>query len=209
MIVTLPIGILDSNCYIVYDEERKDGVVVDPGGDAARLLAEIEKREVAIRAILNTHGHFDHIAGNAELTSLGAPFALHPADIDLMAEGGGATWFNLPFEPAPRPTLELVDGLDMPVGELHIRVILTPGHTPGSVCFYIPEDNALITGDTLFAGSVGRTDMPGGDPRALSLSLTRLLALPPETIIYPGHGPASTLARERVTNPWLRWIEQR
>jgi hydroxyacylglutathione hydrolase len=209
MIITLPIGILDSNCYIIYDEESGDGVVVDAGGDAAPLLDEIEKRGITIRTILNTHGHFDHIAGNAGLASLNVPFALHPSDYDLLAEGGGASWFSMPYAPSPLPTIELVDGLELPVGKLHIRVILTPGHTPGSVCFYIPEDQAVITGDTLFAGSVGRTDLPGGDPRALTQSLVRLLDLPSDTVVYPGHGPTSTLARERISNPWLRWIGQR
>lgn len=209
MIITLPIGILDSNCYIVYDKESGDGVIVDADGDAAPLLAEIEKRGIAIRTILNTHGHFDHIAGNAGLVSLDVPFALHPNDYDLLAAGGGASWFSLPYDPSPLPTIKLGDGLDLPVGTLHIRVILTPGHTPGSVCFYIPEDHAVITGDTLFAGSVGRTDLPGGDPRVLAQSLARLLELPPETVVYPGHGPASTLARECTSNPWLRRFEKR
>ena len=209
MIVKLPIGILESNCYLVYDDESGDGVVVDPGGDTTPLLKEIEERGVKIHTILNTHGHFDHTVGNASLQSLDAPLALQPADRDLLADGGGATWFGFAYAPSPPPTIELTDGFVLKVGQLHIQVLATPGHTPGSVCFYIPEEQALITGDTLFAGSVGRTDLPGGDPRALTQSLKRLLALPPQTIVYPGHGPSSTMDRERQHNPWLKWIKER
>ncbi len=209
MIVGLPIGIMQSNCYIVYDDETHDGVIVDAGGDTVPLLREIEKRGVQVRYILNTHGHFDHIAGNAYLASLGVPYAIHPADRELLLEGGGATWFGLPYVPAPPPTVELTDGLTLEIGHLHIQVVHTPGHTPGSVCLYIPEEAAMLTGDTLFAGGVGRVDLPGGDARAFGESLKRLMGFPPETRLYPGHGPATTLAHELETNPWIRWILER
>ena len=208
MIISSAIGIIHTNCYLVYDEDGGAGVIVDPGGDPAPLLKEIEKRKVNVRAIFITHAHFDHIAGNACLEALNAPFALHPADRDMLVEGGGAAWFGLPFVPSPLPTLDLTDGRILEVGRLHFRVIHTPGHTPGSVCLYVPEENALLTGDTLFAGSVGRTDLPAGDARALTASLKRLLTLPPETVIYPGHGPTSTLGEERRSNPWLRMVAE-
>ncbi|NBD35445.1 MAG: MBL fold metallo-hydrolase [Chloroflexi bacterium] len=206
MIMSLPIGILQSNCCLVYDKTTRDGAIVDPGGDTAPLMKEIEERGIEVRYIINTHGHFDHVAANGALQSLDAPLALHPADRDLLAEGGGASWFDLAYVPSPAPDIDLHDGQVLTVGELHLHVVHTPGHTPGSICLYIPEDGALITGDTLFAGSVGRTDLPQGNPRALTESLKKLLALdyPPETKIYPGHGPTSTLARERQRNPWLR-----
>lgn len=209
MIVQIPLGILEANCYLVYDETGGEGIIVDPGGDTTPLRREIEQRHVTIKAILNTHGHFDHSAGNAELASFDVPLGIHPNDRDMLAEGGGAAWFGFPAAPAMQPTIALTEGFEYPVGNLHLHVITTPGHTPGSVCLYIPEENALFTGDTLFAGGIGRSDLPGGDPRALTASLTRLLALPPETIIYPGHGPTSTLAQEKRLNPWLRLIAAR
>ncbi len=209
MIVQIPLGMLEANCYLVYDEDSGNGVVVDPGGDAAPLLREIEQRRVTVTAILNTHGHFDHSAGNIDLGHLNVPLAIHPADRELLAEGGGAAWFGLPEVPAMQPTLDLTEGFELAVGKLRLHVVETPGHTPGSVSLYIAEERALLTGDTLFAGGIGRTDLPGGNPRALTESLKRLLTLPPETVIYPGHGPTSTLAQERRSNPWLRWIDAR
>ena len=209
MIVQIPLGILEANCYLVYDEASGEGVIVDPGGDTTPLRQEIDERGITIKAILNTHGHFDHSAGNTELASFDVPLGIHPDDHEMLAEGGGAAWFGLPTVPAMRPTLDLTEGLEYVVGNLRLRVLETPGHTPGSVCLYIPEENALLTGDTLFADGIGRSDLPGGDPRALTASLARLLTLPPETVIYPGHGPTSTLAQEKRHNPWLKWIAAR
>lgn len=208
MIVKLPLGIMQSNCYLIYDENSNAGVIVDPGGDTTPLLKEIRQRDIDIHMIINTHGHFDHIAGNAYLDELDAPLALHPADEDLVVRGGGASWFDLAYVPSPTPNIALEDGQEIKVGALHLRVLHTPGHTPGSICIYIPEEEAVLTGDTLFAGNVGRTDLPAGDPQALTGSLKRLLALPPETTIYPGHGPTSTLAEEKRSNAWLRRIHK-
>lgn len=205
MIIRLPIGILESNGYLACDEISRQGVVIDPGGDLTSLQVEIQRREIQVRYILNTHGHFDHIAANAGLiAALIVPLGLHPADRELLLAGGGAAWYGQAYVPSPPPTLDLEDGLVLKTGALHIEVIHTPGHTPGSVCFYIPQDGALITGDTLFAGSVGRADLPGGNARELAQSLRRLLAFPETTRIYPGHGPSSTLAQEKRYNPWLQ-----
>ncbi|MBN2006166.1 MAG: MBL fold metallo-hydrolase [Anaerolineae bacterium] len=203
MIITLPMGMMEANCYVIYDEDGGEGVVVDPGGNGTPLLKKIAEHALVIRYILNTHGHFDHIAGNADLEELQAPLAIHPADRNLLLEGGGALWFGLDFTPSPEPAVELNEGLVLSVGRFHIEVVHTPGHTPGSICFYLPEEKSLISGDTLFAGSVGRTDLPGGNARILNASLQRLLKFPSDTRIYPGHGPASTLAIERRSNPWL------
>jgi len=205
MITQLPIGLVGSNCYIVYDQEKGRGAVVDPGGEIQAVLNEIKKREIDILYILNTHGHFDHTVANAKIkANFDVPLGLHPDDYELLKQGGGASWFNLPTAVSPMPDLQLVEGLILEIGTLHIQVYHTPGHTPGGVCFYIPEDHALLTGDTLFAGSVGRTDLPGGDAEQLAQSLYRLLTLPPQTIIYPGHGPSTTLQQELKNNPWLR-----
>jgi glyoxylase-like metal-dependent hydrolase (beta-lactamase superfamily II) len=225
MIVQLPIGILQSNCYLVYDEACREGIIADPGASAAALLKEIKQRDLQIRYILNTHGHFDHIIGNAQLVAeLNVPLGIHPDDQSLLSNGGGAAYFGMGSVSSPPATLALTDGFTLQIGKLNLRVIHTPGHTPGSVCFFVSEDtdivrpssgpkgtlspHGLITGDTLFAGSVGRTDLPGGNAQTLTKSLNRLLALPPETPIYPGHGPTSTLAQEQRSNPWLKWASR-
>ncbi|HEY88858.1 MAG TPA: MBL fold metallo-hydrolase [Thermoflexia bacterium] len=205
MIISLPFGLVNSNIYLVYDKEQRDGLIVDTGGDQQLVIEEVAQRKLKIHYILNTHGHFDHIAANAPLKATYAvPLGIHPADRELLLAGGGAALFGLPHIPSPSPELELTAGLTLQVGRWKLQVIHTPGHTPGSVCFYLPGERAVLTGDTLFAGSVGRTDLPGGNSRQLTASLRRLLELPPETAIYPGHGPQSTLARELRENPWLR-----
>ncbi len=205
MILRLPIGLVGSNTYLVYDEENGDGVIVDPGGETQPLLDEIGQRRVQVRYILNTHAHFDHVAANAAVKAqFDVPLGLHPADRELLLHGGGAALFGLNYVPSPPPDLDLVEGLGLEIGALHFQVLHTPGHTPGSVCLYIPEESALLTGDTLFAGGVGRTDLPGGNARQLTESLRRLLALPPETTVYPGHGAVTTLRAERHHNPWLQ-----
>lgn len=209
MIIRLPIGMLESNTYLLYDEETLEGAIIDPGGETARLFEEVRKRDVEIRYLLNTHAHFDHITANTEVVSeYGVPLAIHPADRELLLRGGGAARWDIAYVPSPEPKIELTDGRRLELGELEIESLHTPGHTPGSVCLYVPAARALITGDTLFPGSVGRTDLPGGDPRQLTASLRRLLELPPETTVYPGHGSTTTLKRERRTNPWLKRLAQ-
>ncbi|MFP4344503.1 MAG: MBL fold metallo-hydrolase [Anaerolineales bacterium] len=207
MIIRLPIGMLESNTYLIYDDQSHLGAIVDPGGETERLFEEIRRRGVEIRYLLNTHAHFDHITANAQvLSKYEVPLALHPADRELLLRGGGAARWNIDYLPSPEPEIELTDGRRLLLGALEIESIHTPGHTPGSVCLYIPAADALITGDTLFPGSVGRTDLPGGDARQLTASLRRLLELPGETTLYPGHGPTTTLERERRTNPWLKRV---
>jgi glyoxylase-like metal-dependent hydrolase (beta-lactamase superfamily II) len=202
MLETLPIGLLGANCYLIID--GRDCAIVDPGmPDPASLIENLAHRSLTVQYVLCTHGHFDHVAGLGRMDLGAAELGLHAADWSLLSSGGGAHLFGLPVAPAPAPTLNLVDGLSLSVGALHVEVCHTPGHTPGSVCLYIPEDHALLTGDTLFRRGVGRTDLPGGSSRDLSASLRRLLCYPAETECYPGHGPSTTLAREVQTNPWF------
>lgn len=207
MIVRLPLGLLNSNCYLVYDdrtEKTRSGAVVDAGGGITSLLSEISQRRVNPLYILNTHGHFDHTAGIAPLkAALQIPVGVHPADRSLLTEGGGAGIFGIPIRLPPVPELLLDDGLTLDIGSLQLSIIHTPGHTPGSICIYCPQERALFTGDTLFAGSVGRTDLSGGNARKLVASLKRLTDLPPETRVLPGHGSESTLEIELLNNPWL------
>lgn len=210
MIVRLPIGLLGSNCYIIFPEDHGEAAVVDPGM-TERALAEhvLQEHDLRLRYVLNTHGHFDHAAGNGLFVTASVILGIHVSDRPLLMSGGGAPSFGLQIASSPTPTLDLKEDttltLTAPSGATcRISVIETPGHTPGSICLYITPDAALITGDTLFAGTVGRTDLPGGDPRALSSSLHKLLGFAPNTRILPGHGETTVLQRELRVNPWLR-----
>ena len=205
IVVTLPVGIIQTNCYIVGCEETHEGAIIDPGGHANRILAEVERLGLTIRFVLNTHAHFDHTDGNKGVVeATGAALALHPLDRPILEAGGGGAWFGMKTAAGPAPTLDLHDGDQLQVGKLSLQVLHTPGHSPGHVCFYEPKAGVLFDGDLLFYQGVGRTDLPGGNPRQLMDSIQRvLLALPDETVVYPGHGPATTIGDEKRYNPWL------
>ena len=203
VVLTLPVGMLEANCYVVAAEEGAEAVAIDPGGDADVILAAAQDHGLHITHILDTHGHPDHTAGNFDLkAATGAKLYIHEAD-RAMIEGSGREWAFTGLVHVPCNADEtLNDGDELQVGALTLRVVHTPGHTPGGCCFAVGE--ALFTGDTLFAGSVGRTDFPGGDMDTLEASLARIIALfPDETVLYPGHGDATTLGEEKATNPWL------
>lgn len=205
MILKLAIGMLGANCYVVFDQNGGEAAVVDPGvPDPAPLQRVLQEHQLSVRYLLNTHGHFDHIAGNANLYQNQVELGIHPSDKDLLLAGGGAAMFGLEIPAPPSPDLDLQDGAILELGKRRIHVLHTPGHTPGSISLHIPEESALLTGDTLFRGSVGRTDLPGGDAQALARSLRRIMQLPPQTRIYPGHGPVTTLSYEAAHSPWLR-----
>ena len=206
IIATLPVGMIQTNCYIAGCPETREGAVIDPGGNPERILAEVERHGLSIRYVLNTHAHFDHTDANGAIVeATGAPLALHPLDLPLLQASGGAALFGLQADPSPPPDLELHDGDELEVGRLRFRVLHTPGHTPGHVCFYEPAEGALFDGDVLFYRGVGRTDLKGGSWQQLMDSIQRvLLALPHETVVYSGHGPATTIGDEKQLNPWLR-----
>jgi hydroxyacylglutathione hydrolase len=206
IVATLPVGMIQTNCYLVGCEETQEGVVVDPGGHPQRILAEVERYGLAIQYVLNTHAHFDHTDANGAIVkATGAPLALHPLDLPLLQASGGAALFGLQADPSPPPSLELHDGDELEVGRLRFQVLHTPGHTPGHVCFYEPTEGALFDGDVLFFRGIGRTDLQGGSWQQLMNSIQRVLfALPDETIVYSGHGPATTIGDEKQHNPWLR-----
>lgn len=203
----LVLGELDTNCWLVSDGEGGPLAVIDPAGEPQVLFQAIGDRLVGV--VVLTHGHFDHIgAAAAILESSAAPLAAHEADAgsvtDPVANGGALFGFDAV---APDPDRKLKDGDTVSVGLLDLKVIHTPGHTPGSICLLIDADERpqLLSGDTLFAGSVGRTDLPGGDARALRASIARLASLPMETDVHPGHGPDTTIEREsRVNFFWPR-----
>lgn len=206
IVATLPVGMIQTNCYLVGCEETLEGVVIDPGGHPQRILAEVERHGLTIKYVLNTHAHFDHTDANAAIVeATGAPLALHPLERPLLQASGGAALFGLQADPSPPPDLELHDGDELEVGKLRFQVLHTPGHTPGHVCFYESAEGVLFDGDVLFYRGIGRTDLQGGSWQQLMGSIQRVLfALPDETVVYSGHGPATTIGDEKQHNPWLR-----
>jgi hydroxyacylglutathione hydrolase len=206
IILKLEVGDLSTNCYVVGCPETHKGAVIDPGGHSRRILAAVRESGLRILYILNTHCHFDHIGANEELVeATGAALALHPLEIPILQARGGAGWFGLPGDASPPPAIELEGGQELQIGKLTLRVLHTPGHSPGGVTFYSAEAAAAFDGDLLFAGGVGRTDLPGGDWETLLRSIHEVLfALPDETTVYPGHGPQTTVGQEKRSNPYVR-----
>jgi len=202
-IETLTVGPLQVNCYLVQSLSTGDAVIIDPGGDAERILEAVRRSKATVRLIINTHGHFDHIGANALVaTATGAPLALHERDATLLSGARDhAASFGLTAEPSPPPDILLKGGETLNAGGLEFRVIPLPGHSPGSICLL--SGNHLFSGDALFAGSVGRTDLPGGSHEQLVRGIReRLFCLPDETLVHPGHGPATTIGREKRSNPF-------
>ncbi|HSR32569.1 MAG TPA: MBL fold metallo-hydrolase [Anaerolineae bacterium] len=206
IIAALPVGLIQTNCYIVGCSETKEGAVIDPGGHPERILAEVERHGLNIKYVLNTHAHFDHTDANGAIVqATGAPLALHPQDLPLLKASGGAALFGMQADPSPQPNMDLHAGDELEIGTLCFQVLHTPGHTPGHVCFYEPTEGVLFDGDVLFYQGIGRTDLPGGNWQQLMNSIQQVLfALPDDTVIYSGHGPATTIGEERRLNPWLR-----
>jgi glyoxylase-like metal-dependent hydrolase (beta-lactamase superfamily II) len=182
-------------------------VVIDPGGDADRILSVLEKEGLQLNAIINTHGHFDHVGGNKALKeATQAELMIHELDAPMLAHltQTAAAW-GLRAEESPTPDRLLEDGDTVDCGNLRLDVIHTPGHSPGGICLHVASVKALFVGDTLFAGSIGRTDLPGGDYDTLISSIQRkLFALPDDTTVYNGHMEATTIGREKKFNPFCR-----
>ena len=205
-IIAIPVGALEVNCYIVWDRATLDGVIIDPGADADEIEAAVKENGLKVRCVLNTHGHFDHVGADAAMkAAFGAPVAIHPDDAPLMADAHEhGIFFGVETPKQAAPDILLEDGQSMEFGPLKFKVIHTPGHTRGGVCLYLEGAKALFTGDTLFAGSVGRTDFEGGSMDELMSSISRkLLSLDDKVMVLPGHGPSSTIGEERRTNPYL------
>jgi hydroxyacylglutathione hydrolase len=194
---------LEANCHLVAADAGPEACAIDPGGDADVILGAAQSAGLTITHILDTHGHPDHTAANCALkAATGARVYIHESD-RAMIEGDGREWVFTGLEHNPCQADEtFADGDDLHIGELTLRVFHTPGHTPGSCC--LAAEGALFTGDTLFEGSIGRTDFPGGDTRAMDASLRRIVELfADETVLYPGHGGPTDLGTEKATNPWL------
>jgi hydroxyacylglutathione hydrolase len=204
---TFPVGPLRCICTILGDETTHEALVVDPGDNIPDILARLKKHGLTLRQIVVTHAHIDHVGGAALLRkATGAPVFLNQHDLtllDMMEMQAG--WLGIPTPAVAPPDESADDGMVIGLATLPAHVLHTPGHTQGSICLHLPQENLLIAGDTLFAGSIGRTDLPGGDGRQILQSLRgRLLALPDTTLVIPGHGKATTIGEERQSNPYLQ-----
>lgn len=197
---TIVVTQMEANCYVLGCQRTKEAIVIDPGGDYEKVKRRIEENGLKVKCIVNTHGHIDHIGANAEF---GVPVWIHRLDADFLrdpAKSLSAAFGGLYISPPPSRLLE--DGDEVKFGEISLRVIHTPGHTPGGIS--LKYDDIVFTGDTLFCGGVGRTDFPYSSEDLLFESIReRLLIFDDKTVIYPGHGPSSTIGEERRSNPFI------
>ncbi|NLV75703.1 MAG: MBL fold metallo-hydrolase [Tissierellia bacterium] len=204
-VVRIPAGIYAANCYLVYSEKDNEGIVIDPGGDVDDIIAKIEELGLKIKYIILTHGHGDHIAGVGEIKEYtNAPVLIHKDDEHLLRDGDNNLSSMMAMGRVELSADMIVeDGDEIFFGDLKAKIIHTPGHTPGGISIKI--EDSIFTGDTLFAGSIGRTDFPGGSFEKIIDSIkNKIIIYPDDTKIYPGHGPSSTIKAEKATNPFLR-----
>lgn len=198
LIENIVVGQLHTNCYIVIDNQSQQGAVIDPGGDPEIILQTISEYNVSIKWIINTHGHIDHIAGNSEIKrKTDAKIMIHALDEPMLKdpELNGASWLGIPFASCNADVI--IETLNpITIGTHEFQVFHTPGHSPGSIVLY--KDGVIFSGDLLFKGGVGRWDLPGGNKQDLIASLQRLFELPKSTIVYPGHGPRTTIGEENI-----------
>ena len=202
-----PVGPIACNCSILGDEQTREAIVVDPGDDISTIHAFLLENNLKLKQIIVTHGHIDHVAGAAHLRRLtGAPIVMNEADLPLLKMMDiQARWFGVPTPEVVPPDVHAADGLAVRFGETTGTILHTPGHTMGSLCVHFPAESLLLSGDTLFAGTVGRTDLPGGSADLLMQSIReRLLHLPEQTRIVAGHGRETTMSAEFETNPFVR-----
>jgi hydroxyacylglutathione hydrolase len=204
----LPVGMLQCNCSIFGDEQSHEAIVIDPGDNIEDVLAVLDKHFLKLKTIVITHAHIDHIGGAAKLkAATGAPVLMNTADQELYDHlDVQASWLGME-EPPARTTIDAQasEGDVLTLGAVEFRVLCTPGHTQGSISLWIPTEGKVIAGDTLFRDSIGRTDLPGGNPRQILRSIEgQLLRLPEDTVVVPGHGPNTTIGREKERNPFLQ-----
>ncbi len=203
MLVVGPLGV---NCFILGCEETHQGVVVDAGDNADKIISAVERRGLTISQVVSTHGHFDHVGANqAVLMHFGARLLIHAADASMLERAADvARSYGIGGVSSPRPDSFLSDGLEIAFGSCRMTVLHTPGHTQGGCCLYLESEKKIITGDTLFADSIGRTDLPGGNHEQLLESVrTKLFTLPDDVTAYPGHGPETTIGHEKRHNPYF------
>ena len=200
---TITVGAFQENCYLVMDDRTNRAVVVDPGGEGERIVGAIDDSGAELEAIWITHAHVDHVGAIAAVKrKWDVPIYLHPLDRRLYdAASRQAEVYGIPFEEPPAPDRELADGQELKVGNVEMKVMHAPGHAPGHVVIH--GNGIALVGDCLFAGSIGRTDLPLSNPPHLAATLEKISALDPDTVVYPGHGMETTIAEERLSNPFL------
>lgn len=203
----LPVGLLACNCSILGDEQSGQALVIDPGDQVEDILEVLQRHKLQVTGIVVTHAHIDHIGGAQELkAATGAPVWLHPSDLALCRQlEAQAAWLGMAAPPRAEIDLEAREGARLSAGRTELEILHTPGHTQGSISLWIPSEKKLLAGDTLFQDGIGRTDLPGGDGRQILRSIRdKYFPLPEETLVIPGHGPKTTLGRERAFNYFLQ-----
>ena len=204
IIKELAVGMLMANCIILGCEKTRQAAVIDPGDETERILLSLADSRLRLKYIINTHGHFDHVGGNKKMKeATGADILIHFLDAPMLSRlSSDATLFGVSAENSPPPDRTLQDNDTISFGEIRLKVIHTPGHSPGGISLY--TDNKLFVGDTLFAHSIGRSDLPGGDFNTLISSIkNRLFELGDDVKVFPGHGPNTTIGREKLSNPFV------
>jgi hydroxyacylglutathione hydrolase len=206
---TFPVGPLQCNCTLMGDEKAREAIVIDPGDEVSRIHRRLTEHGLKLKQILITHAHIDHVGGALKLKALtGAPIYLNENDLPLLSMmAAQAAWIGVPTPDTAPPDEALTEGRRVGLDSYPAQVLHTPGHTQGSICLHFEPLKMVIAGDTLFAGSIGRTDLPGGDFDQIIESIqTRLLSLPDATTVVPGHGPVTTIGAERNSNPFLQQV---
>ncbi|NIM03735.1 MBL fold metallo-hydrolase [bacterium] len=203
MVKIFTVGPMEANCYIVYDPDKREGLIIDPGAEGSRLIKFIRQKNISINYIVNTHGHPDHVGANRKIKEYtNAPILIHPYDAPLLAKSNSILPLIFPMESSsPAADTFIKDGDVIECGEMKLKVLHTPGHTPGGISLLL--DDSIFTGDTLFSGSIGRFDLPGGSEEVLLNSIKKILSLGENLIIYPGHGPSTTVSQELHSNPFI------
>ena len=204
MLKIFTVGPMEANCYILYNPDKREGLIIDPGAEGSHLIKFIKQEKISINYIVNTHGHPDHIGANRKIKEhTNAPILIHQYDAPMLAKSGSV--LSLIFFPlessSPAADTFIKDGDLIECAGMKLKVLHTPGHTPGGISLLI--DDSIFTGDTLFSGSIGRSDLPGGSQEVLLNSIKKILSLDENLIIYPGHGPATTVGQELHSNPFI------
>jgi len=203
MLKAFTVGPMEANCYILYNPDKREGLIIDPGAEGSRLIKFIKQEKISINYIINTHGHPDHIGANRKIKEhTNAPILIHQYDAPMLTKSESVLPLIFPLESSSPPADTFIkDGDLIECAGMKLKVLHTPGHTPGGISLLI--DDSIFTGDTLFSGSIGRSDLPGGSQEVLLNSIKKILSLDENLIIYPGHGPLTTVSEELHSNPFI------